>query len=454
MPNRLPILIGLILALSPLNAEAKKKKKNQPAAPASPALQVPASNLPPSDQGVVSPANAPAPPVVAAADPSDPSTTLDDDASTAQGSEPIPGRSFGGLRMMLQFRYTATFPESSTVTDEQRGTLKKDDGFDVQRVFLRYVATPSKNVDAKFLADFAELKHGNIKQTLKLAYAEVHATRRLQIDFGLMKRPYSLLELLPIAKHELADLGPTDTFIKNQGFGGRDMGAVIRYQPLPDRRMMTISVGAFRGDIDEGFDASPIKLVGGRIETHPMKHLRLGVNAVYRPYDNVEMQETTETTSSGIDTSSYKKTVTMRKGAAAGSDVTLTYRHFEARAEALFGKRTDANQLPNGKQGSFWAAWIVIAPRIPIGKWLLVPAVRAEVLDTDALNPNGQRRLLTGVLGVVPSPGLRVIADVTHVWTDPLLTSLENVPWSSGSSKFAVTEPNSTRATVQAQVLF
>ncbi|HEY5957917.1 MAG TPA: hypothetical protein VIV60_15245 [Polyangiaceae bacterium] len=450
MPKRLSILLGIALVLSPLSAEAKKKKKTKQPEPQPTAIAAPAQPSPPTN---VQPAEAQAYGVgLVAPDLSDPAVTLEDDASTAQGSEPIPGKSVGGLRMLLQFRYMSTFGDSN-ISEDQRGTIKRDDGFDVQRVFLRYVASPAKSVDVKFLADFAELKHGNPKQTLKLAYAEVHAHRRLQIDFGLMKRPFSLLELLPIAKHELADLGPTDSFIKDQGYGGRDMGAIIRYQPLPDRRMMTISAGAFRGDIDEGFDSSPLKLLGARIETHPVKHLRLGVNAVYRPYDNVEMQDATETSNSGVETVSYKKVVTMRKGAAAGTDVTLTFRHLEIRAEALLGKRTDPVQLPNGKQSSFWAAWVVVAPRIPIGKWLLVPAARAEVLDTDALNPNGQRRSITGVLGVVPLAGLRVLADVTRTWTDPLLTSLDKVPW-SGSNGFTVTEPNSTRATVQAQVLF
>jgi hypothetical protein len=34
---------------------------------------------------------------------------------------------------------------------------------------------------------------------------------------GLFKRPYSLLELLPIAEFEFADVGPTDDVIKELG---------------------------------------------------------------------------------------------------------------------------------------------------------------------------------------------------------------------------------------------
>ncbi len=101
-----------------------------------------------------------------------------------------------------------------------------------------------------------------MSQSFKLAYVETRPFKWLQIDFGLMTRPYSLLELLPIAKHELADLGPTDTFIKDQGYGSRDIGAIARYRPFSRRRMMTVSVAAYRSDIDEGFDASRLKMPG------------------------------------------------------------------------------------------------------------------------------------------------------------------------------------------------
>jgi hypothetical protein len=455
MPNRLSILLGIILVLSPSIADAKKKKAKA-GKPAAAQVQAPVpvpkpKPIAPPEQPVESPAPA------------------DDDASFAFGEEPLGGAP-GTIRMLLQVRHSSTFADKGRlspnpmVADEQRGTLRANDGYDIQRAFLRYAASPAKNVNAKFLIDFAELFHKNTKQSFKLAYVEVRATRRLQVDLGLLKRTYSLLELLPIAKHELADVGATDDFIKSQGYAGRDVGAVIRYQPLPTRRMMTISLGAFRGDIDEGFDASPLKAVSARVETHPVKHLRLGANAVWRPYESVKMTNQTEDvtatgTGTTTTTTTYNRTVTMKKGAAAGTDATLTYRHLEIRGELLLGKRTDpienqslADRLA-GKQGSFWAAWVVVAPKIEIGKWLLVPAAKAEILDTDAMNSNGQRRSIVGVLGVIPMNGVRIIADVTRTWTDPSLRAFDKVPWTS-SPKIYVTEPSWTRATLQAQVIF
>jgi hypothetical protein len=450
MTKLLSILLGLVVALSPAITDAKKNK-TQKTTPESALLPAPASGRVDATKSSIAPI-----------DKSEPAEPLDDDASAALGEDPIGGTQKSGLRMLLQARYMSTVPDTSQISPNpriaelQRGTAKANDGFDIQRAFLRYVATPTKNVEAKFLVDFAELQHNNVKQSFKLAYVELHATRRLQIDFGLLKRTYSLLELLPIAKHELADLGPTDNFIKDQAFGGRDVGVVARYQPLPTRKMMTISVGTFRGDIDEGFDASPLKLLTARIETHPVKHLRLGVNAVFRPYDNVKMLKTKVDDGNGGTDTIYVKTVMLKKGAAAGTDATLSYRHLEIRGELLLGKSTDNIDAvyPRVTEGSFWAAWLVVAPRIEVGKVLFVPAAKAEVLDTDALNPNGQRRTVSGVLGVVPMNGVRIIVDVTRTWADPHLLDMSKVPWTTGVHKVWVLEPSWTSATLQAQVVF
>jgi len=441
MLARFSLSFALVIALSPNVAHAKKKLKAKRAE----VQQVQARSAPAAK------------PSETAYAPNDLAMSLDDDPRPAYGQDLIAGKSNGSMRMLVQARYRSTFvresglSSSSIVAEQQKGTLQNNDGFDIQRAFLRYVASPTKQIDAKFLVDFAELKHNNVSQSFKLAYVESHITKRLQIDFGLLKRTYSLLELLPIAQHELADLGPTDDFIKNQGYAGRDIGAVIRYQPLPMRRMMTVSVGAYRGDIDEGFDASPLKLLGVRIEARPVKHLRLGANAVWRPYANVEMQKTVDDNTGGIG---YQKNVTKRKGAAAGTDVTLTYQHLEVRGELLLGQRTDPIQPLNGSQGSFWSAWLLVSPKIPVGKWLLVPAAKAEILDTDALNSGGRRRVLSGVLGVMPASGLRIIADVTHTWTDVALTSMQSVPWTSGASKIYVPEPSATSVTLQSQLVF
>ncbi|HEY5957149.1 MAG TPA: hypothetical protein VIV60_11370 [Polyangiaceae bacterium] len=452
------VAIGISLTLAPGDALAKKKAKRQRPSESNVAgdaetTQGTGTNAKTRVPRLVPPKQSPqAPRDEDGAAPGEVSGEPDDEPGVALGEEDIVGgRGAGVFRSLLQLRYSATRPDAGANTP-QRGTVQANDGYDIQRAFLRYVATPAKTVEGKLLIDFAELKHGNAKQSLKLAFASYRPTRRVRFDVGLLKRPFSLLELLPISKHELSDVGEVDNFIKDQGYGGRDFGVIARFQPLSRRRMLTVSIGAYRGDIDEGFDASPVKLVGGRLETHPIKHLRLGVDAVWRPFSNVRMTEPAD-----ASVAAYTKAAVMKHGMAASTDATLTFRHFEARAEMLLGKRTDlvAIASSNGRQSSFWAAWIVLAPQFEVGNVLLVPAARAEILDVDPLNPaGGRKRTLSAVLGLVPFTGVRLLTDVTRSWNDRDFIALDKVPWSHGQAKYYVTEPNWTRVTIQTQLIF
>jgi hypothetical protein len=363
-------------------------------------------------------------------------------------------KTLGRFRFLLQLRYRQTYADSAALSTqislahEQRATLQEQDGYDIQRAFLRYTARPSEYVEGKLLVDFAELRHGNAKQAFKLAYLLLHPTKRLEFDVGLLKRTYSLLELLPIADHELADLGPTDNFIKDQGYGGRDIGAVVRYQPLPTRRWMTASLGAFRGDIEEGYDARPLKLVTARIESLPIKQIRIGVNAAYRPYNNVEMQRLTDETTGG---KYYKEVTTLNSGKAVGADASLLLKRLQIRAETLYGDRTEPNRAGDDQ---FLAAWIVVAPNFKVGEVKFVPAVKVERLDLAPTQSGGCRTVITGVFGVVPLKGLRILTDITRTIVDPGLTALSRVPFTSSKNAVYAVEPSSTTGTIQLQYQF
>jgi hypothetical protein len=295
------------------------------------------------------------------------------------------------------------------------------------------------------LLDFAELRHGQPRQSFKLAYLQLHATRRLEFAVGLMKRTYSLLELLPIVDHELADLGPTDAFIKDQGYGGRDVGFIVRYSPLSKRRWLTASVGTFRGDIDEGYDASPLKLVTARIESFPWKHLRLGISGSYRPYKNVEVQRLTNPETGA---KYYSEVTTLDPGKAMGLDATLLFKHIQFRTEVLYGDRTNPKRVGSDH---FAAGYAVIAARFRLGGLDFVPAGKLERLDLNPESAGGARTLMTTVVGVVPLEGLRIIGDLTYTHVDRGLTFMDRVPWTSAKSAVYALEPNSTAVTVQVQ---
>ena len=173
----------------------------------------------------------------------------------AFGDEPenAPKTKGFAFRFLLQTRYTRVFDDASVKDAES------NDGFALNRAFFRGVVHPYKWLSAKLLVDFAEFAYSNPQQALKLAYGEIKPIKRIELTFGLFKRTYSLLELLPIAEYELADTGPTDNLIKDTQFGGRDAGAMVRGDPLPKRRWLHIYLGAFggAGEGAEGFPAPP-----------------------------------------------------------------------------------------------------------------------------------------------------------------------------------------------------
>ena len=154
---------------------------------------------------------------------------------------------------------------------------------------------------------------------------------RTRVTVGLFKRPYSLLELLPIADFEFADVGPTDEVTKELGFGGRDMGAMVQVEPLSIKCWLNLSAGMFAGDA-EGRFASLAGLLSARLESSPLRIVRLGVDASYRPRRTLALLE---------DTVDYKGVGFLDEGGAVSGDVSVAVGRMEVRAEGLYGKRVD-----------------------------------------------------------------------------------------------------------------
>src|SRR6185503_16094583 len=93
-------------------------------------------------------------------------------------------------------------------------TLVHDgDGFDLERLFLRVSSEPTPELALKAILDFAKLS--NPENVLKQAYVNVRPLpKHVEIAVGILKLPYSTMELDPIARFELSDLGGTDDVIK------------------------------------------------------------------------------------------------------------------------------------------------------------------------------------------------------------------------------------------------
>jgi hypothetical protein len=325
------------------------------------------------------------------------------------GDEPENGPKPKGFafRLLLQTRYTRVFDDDSIKDAES------NDGFALNRVFLRGTVHPYKWLSAKLLVDFAEFAYSNPQQALKLAYGEIKPWKRLELTVGLFKRTYSLLELLPIAEYEFADTGPTDNLIKLTQFGGRDVGAMVRGDPLPKRRWLHIYLGAFggagegaegipgtTGNVNTGPDlAAPSLLLTARLQSRPLKHLSLAVDGAWRPTGTEDV--------AGLPPQSQ-----VSSGAATSADATYSNRNLELRGEWLYGDRTDVPT--RGDARTFMAAWGIAAVRFPIARVLAMPALRFEWLDADRQQPQGQRYLASIALNLDFTARVRLLLDLSR----------------------------------------
>jgi hypothetical protein len=355
------------------------------------------------------------------------------------------------IRTLTQVRYRNTWPVQSQLTrdpgirQEQLATAEVQDGYEIHRAFLRFISRPIRPVQTVLLLDFAELLRKKQQHALKYAYAKIDVTRQVQLEVGLFKRTFSLLELLPIADYELAEMGPTDDFAKQLGYAGRDVGVMVKVSPLPSKRQLSVFLGAYGGDLQEGYDASPIKVVTARLESKPWKFLRLGTDAAFRTDSSVVVQSHTV----GTD-KIFTEDMALYRGMAASSDVTLHLGGFELRTEGMLGRRTDPWRA---LARNFAAAWAVAAYRFRVGKVAVMPAVRAEWLDVDRDRPVGARYYYSAGLNVEPLRPLRVLVDFSYYSVDRGTYSLTEVPWlSTGTNQRRPLDVNWTALTVQVQL--
>jgi hypothetical protein len=417
-----------------------------------------ANAQPPSGAEPATPPTPPPPAVVTGDEPPEnPSTPMISTTGDAFG-ETGPNGMFS-FRTLVQVRYGGTWaseahedPLMPGMPEGGAAAAKDGDGWRLNRMFLRMVARPSPRVSVRVLLDFSELLRKNQRRTIKLAYGELKPFKWLEITAGLFKRTFSLLELLPIADYELADVGPTDEFIKDIGYGGRDVGAMVRLSPLPRKRWLSLYLGSFAGDPELGYDASPAKLLTARLESTPWKlplaYLRLGADVAWRPTTTIDRPKDYL----------YAETISIDKGAAVSGDMTFHFLGLELRLEGMYGDRPDflwrANEpvawnaqlmqppapLPARKQ--FVALWGIAAFRIPIDKYALMPALRAEWLDTDAAHDGEGRLYLTAGLNFEFSESVRLLVDVSHYSVASAARALDDRPWAVPNPNAKGNNPN------------
>jgi len=305
------------------------------------------------------------------------------------------------FRWLFQTRYTHVVP---SVTDTMHDDPRVADGYSLFRTFMRATAKPTPWLHGKLLIDFAELARKTGAKSVKLAYAEINLHPRVTATVGLFKRTFSLLELLAISDYELADIGPADNLIKDAELGGRDIGAMVRVDPLEKKRWLNIYLSTLSGALT-GANAHVDGLLAARVASEPVKHLIFGVDGVWRP----KSQEVP----AGF-------TPSVGKGKAISADVRYEAKKLHLRAEWMFGDRADFNHrgddaMGNGGARTFMSVWAVAAMKFKLPDLALLPAVRVEWLDADREHGVGRRYYLSGALNLMDRHDqVRLLVDVSR----------------------------------------
>ncbi|RYZ07291.1 MAG: hypothetical protein EOO73_13085 [Myxococcales bacterium] len=357
------------------------------------------------------------------------------------------------LRALLQARYRQTFARASQRTRpgyalREDTLVREGDGFQLSRLFLRIASDPLPELGFKTILDFAKLD--SPENVVKQAYGTVRLVpKRVELSIGLLKLPYSTMELDPISKLELSDLGATDDLVKNLGFAGRDLGATLMVAPLPKPKLLRVSLGAYGGHAKDEH-ASPLGALGARLESKPLKGLRIGVDAVAMPTsrDYLRPFET-----SGKDVLPappdplYPREQRWAAGKAYSADVTYHRRRLMVRAEGLLGDRVDVDERYGAR--SFWAVWATVACEVRWGALRFTPALRVEWLDLDREHDVGQRSELAAGIAVPYRKRARFLLDVKRTDVQggtPIIDSPKPLP------AVPYFERDSTRVTAQFQL--
>jgi hypothetical protein len=325
------------------------------------------------------------------------------------------------FRVALQTRYRHTFAEASRDTRPgfalREDVLARDgDGFKLQRFLLRMAITPKRWLSFKGTLDFAKLTGSDVSNVVKQALATLRPVpKHVEINAGVFKIPYSILELDPVSAYELTEFGDSNELINDLGFAGRDVGLTVMLAPLSKPKLLRVVLGAFRGHAKDEH-ASPLGTVAARVESKPwIKGLRFGATVVGMPWAR-DYKQPFETSSKDVlpvpPDPLYPREQRWDSGKAYGADISYTRKRFSVRIEGLLGDRVDVDQRYGAR--SFSAIWGLVAYRFKIAKLGVMPAARVELMDADREHDAGGRTLLSLALNVLYKQNVRFVVDVTR----------------------------------------
>jgi hypothetical protein len=339
-------------------------------------------------------------------------------------------------RLLQEFAGIAELPDLRRL---QEDSLRRHDGLRLRRAFLKAMARPLGPLRLELLLDFASLADGDEPRHLvKAFFGEVAIGKRVAVNFGLFKIPFSLAEMVSAARLELAEKGTTHEFLKYLGLAGRDIGVMVSAAPLPRKRWLRVHLGAFQGDAI-GAQSSPAPgLLAARVVSRPWSPLRLGAGVSWRPRTVITWWD-------------YYRfhNANLVSGKAVGADAALVVGRFAARGEVVTGDRTDVDlpdfgRIRRGDGRTFLSSWGIASYQVPIRSVILMPAVRFEWLDVDREHATGRIVTAGAAMTAILTPALRLLVDVSHNDVQPGTRD-----WEVLLVRYL---PSFTRTTLQAQL--
>lgn len=329
------------------------------------------------------------------------------------------------LRVLLQTRYQQTFAAPSNASRSgyalREDSLAHDgDGLSLQRFFVRIAVVPADYVSFKSIVDLSKLRGADLSNVLKQAYMLLRPwPKRVELVTGVFKLPYSILELDPVARFELPSLGQADELVKNLGFAGRDVGLELMIAPLRRPRWLRAQVGLFQGHARDEH-ASPLGALGARVESKPLKGLRLGIDLVVMPRAVTYAQPFDSSSQDVLPDPPdplFPRQQRWGRGIAYSADVSYTRKRFSLRVEGMLGDRVDVDARYGAR--SFACVWALLAYRFRLDPLGLLPAVRAEWLDTDREHQLGGHLELSVALNLLYKKRLRLVVAAARTYVQP-----------------------------------
>jgi hypothetical protein len=197
----------------------------------------------------------------------------------------------------------------------------------------------------------------------------------------------------------------------------------VRLMPLDPRRLLSLWLGAFAGDPEEGYDTAVGKLLTARVEVKPLAILRLGGDFAWRTGASVGHEKYPDYA---------QETMVLDEGKAVSGDVTVAVNGLQLRVEGMYGDRTDVFWRDNHE--TFLSTWGIAAYRFPLMGVELMPALRVEWLDADAKRGGEGRLMLSAALNVDVTENIRLLFDVSRYDAQAGGRALKKRPWPTPAS--------------------